>query len=29
MKLIQEKTENTLDYIGIGINFMNKTLIAQ
>jgi hypothetical protein len=29
MKLHQEKIGNTLDHIGIGNNFMNRTLIAQ
>jgi hypothetical protein len=29
VKLIQEKIDNTLDHIGIGNIFMNRTLIAQ
>jgi hypothetical protein len=29
VKLIQEKIGNTLDHIGIGNNFMNRTPIAQ
>jgi hypothetical protein len=29
VKLIQEKIKNTLDHIGIGNKFMNRTLIAQ
>jgi hypothetical protein len=29
LKLVQERVENTLEHVGIGNNFLNRTPVAQ